>query len=137
MTVLLIPKLSPRSSSPRAKLSGSPFGVDTCRLCTALLELASLGGIGPFEAENERPLSPCRGRLCTGGDMGGGTSSEIPSKLRFACIIATPVVGVGDICNVKAWRMRIVMWWSADGSGVPPPATGLAGYRRRQVSCVL
>ena len=85
MTVLLIPKLSPRSSNPRANVSGRPIGLDACRPCVPLLLPAS-GASDPLPLlfVNERPRSPCRGRRWTGGDIGGGTSVGIPNRFLFS-----------------------------------------------------
>lgn len=99
MTVLLMPKLSPLSKIPRARVSGRPIGLDCPRLCALLL----LPGSDREEpsVNDWRPSSTLLRRR-TGGRSGGGTSVVMPRRFLFSCMTETPIVGVGDICRVRA-----------------------------------
>ena len=92
-SVLLIPRLSPRSTKPRVNISEIPMaGDDACLECP-LAGVVSADGPVIIDDDGSRVV---RFRFIDGVGLNVGTSKEIFRRVRFSIAIEAPVAGVGD-----------------------------------------
>ena len=101
MTVLLIPKASPRSSKFFANNSGRLL-CDDC--CTALLKSEDPSPRRLSMAARLRVDGLSRLRVITGDVTGSGLSRGICSRFLFSIAIEVPVWGLGAVLSAKACR---------------------------------